>query len=145
MTPEVVQPEDISIHELVDEESAAVRDFILKVMRQLGLETKVEHIGDLLDLDDFYIKPGGAFFVLKSGKSILGTVGVKKNGEDGAEIRRLFVEEEYRGRGLGKKLLEMAEGFCREKGFKKVKVDLDGSVQDAEKLLNANEERVILL
>jgi ribosomal protein S18 acetylase RimI-like enzyme len=35
-------------------------------------------------------------------------------------IYDIFVKEEYRGKGIGKTLLEKAESYCKEKGYSKI-------------------------
>lgn len=62
---------------------------------------------------------GWDFWVL-CGESdkILGCVGLNKN-----ELRGLFVEPEYQGAGIGKKLLEFAESYAKKKGAKKISLD----------------------
>ena len=48
----------------------------------------------------------------------VGSVGFKKYDNECAEVKRLFVKKEYRGKGLSIKLMKMLEERAREKGFK---------------------------
>jgi GNAT superfamily N-acetyltransferase len=41
-------------------------------------------------------------------------------GDPGAEVWGLVVDEAHRGRGIGKRLMEHAEGWARERGFQDV-------------------------
>ena len=70
---------------------------------------------DLYDVEARYINPGGMFWVVLDGQRVVGTAGVTVNGDE-CELHRMYLLAEYRGRGLGRKLLEltMEYGRCHE-------------------------------
>lgn len=43
-----------------------------------------------------------------------------KSSQNEAQLRWFIIDEAYRGRGIGRTMLERALSFCREKGFNKV-------------------------
>lgn len=47
----------------------------------------------------------------------LGSIAVAKSDDEIAQLRFFLLEPEARGKGIGKKLIENALGFCREKGY----------------------------
>lgn len=49
---------------------------------------------------------------------IAGTIGVIGRPAGEAQLRWLLVHPEYRGQGLGRRLLQEALAFCRERGFR---------------------------
>ena len=73
---------------------------------------------DLHSLEDSYGKLGEAFFVAEDGKKIVGTVGVKREDDRVALIRRIFVAPEYRKKKIGLRLLNRAIEFCEEVGYR---------------------------
>lgn len=48
----------------------------------------------------------------------VGSVSFKKYDDECAEVKRVFIKEEYRGRGISNKLMELLEDLARKKGYK---------------------------
>lgn len=48
----------------------------------------------------------------------VGIAGFKKYDDKCAEVKRVFIKQEYRGRGISNKLLELLEKTAREKGYR---------------------------
>lgn len=57
------------------------------------------------------------FFVLRCDDRPAGCVGVQRFGRDYAEIKRMFVRADYRGLGLGKRLLDHLAQHTRQHGI----------------------------
>jgi ribosomal protein S18 acetylase RimI-like enzyme len=51
---------------------------------------------------------------------IIGSIAIVGHSKTEAQLRWFLVHPDYRGLGIGKKLLEDAVGFCRERRFKSV-------------------------
>ena len=48
----------------------------------------------------------------------VGSAGFKKYDDECAEVKRVFIKREYRGKGSSKKLMELLEERARNKGYK---------------------------
>lgn len=48
----------------------------------------------------------------------VGSASFKKYDDESAEVKRVFIKQEYRGRGISNKLMELLEDAAREKGFR---------------------------
>lgn len=48
----------------------------------------------------------------------VGSASLKKYDDECAEVKRVFVKKEYRGRGISNNLMKVLEERAREKGFK---------------------------
>ena len=48
----------------------------------------------------------------------VGSAGFKKYDNECAEVKRVFIKREYRGKGISKKLMELLEERARNKGYK---------------------------
>ena len=70
-------------------------------------------IPDLLDFDAHYVSPRGAFFVVRSADTIVGSVGVERLDRRTAELHRLYLDADRRGRGTGRALVETVLAWCR--------------------------------
>lgn len=47
----------------------------------------------------------------------VGSASFKKYDDECAEVKRVFIKQEYRGRGISNKLMEMLENTAREQGY----------------------------
>lgn len=48
----------------------------------------------------------------------VGSASFKKYDDECAEVKRVFVKQEYRGKGISDKLMALLEGAAREQGFR---------------------------
>ena len=79
-------------------------------------EPRVE-VPDLFDFEAHYAPPRGGFFVVRETNRIVGSVGVERLDEHRAELHRLYLDAEQRGRGTGRALTEAGLAWCRERGI----------------------------
>jgi len=79
---------------------------------------------DIDGIEQAYMRPGSHCWVAEAdcGK-VVAMIGVQHHDAGVGEIRRLRVHPDYRRRGIGKALVEMAIKFCREHNYLKVCLD----------------------
>lgn len=86
---------------------------------------------DVRDITGAYLSDGddgSSFWVAEAdGDGVIGMVGVRREGASMAKMRRLRVHPDWRQRGIGKRLVREALGFCRDRGY--VKVALQAEVE----------------
>jgi putative acetyltransferase len=64
-----------------------------------------------------YVPPrGGLWLAVHDGIGI-GCVALRPLDEDAAEVKRMFVDEAWRGRGVGRALMETLVAVARERGY----------------------------
>jgi GNAT superfamily N-acetyltransferase len=99
----------------------AIVDLIGRVYAEYGFvfNPRVE-VPDLFAFDAHYTPPRGAFFVVRQGDTIVGSVGVERVDADTAELHRLYLDAERRGQGTGRALVEVALAWCRAGGFSRM-------------------------
>ena len=78
-------------------------------------EPRVE-VPDLFDFDAHYAPPRGGFFIVWVANTIVGSVGIERLDERSAELHRLYLDADQRGRGVGRALTEAGLAWCRERG-----------------------------
>ena len=102
-------------------DSVGVKNLILSVLeKEYPFDKTAYKDTDMNDVTGTYSGEGNAFFVAETGGSIVGIVGVKKERDETALLRRLFVDERYREKGIGTSLLKKATDFCRSKSYEEM-------------------------
>lgn len=79
----------------------------------------LEEEGELKDIDDFqqvYEQNNGLFLVVLDDGKLVGTGALKRMDETTAELKRLWLLEEYQGRGIGYRVVMRLFAFARENG-----------------------------
>lgn len=126
----------IQIRRFERQDGKAVKDLIHHVMDGEFQEEKVVFSFDDLDaISESYGQLGEAFFVAEEGKKIVGTIGVKREDDRKALLRRMFVSPEHRKRKIGLELLNRAIEFCEEVGYRELVLKTTSRMADAIELV----------
>lgn len=96
------------------------RDGVVRVVRgvfdEYGFTWDPEgYCRDLCDPEEHYIRPGGMFWAMRDGDEVIGCVGVLHRGRY-SELHRMYLSSVYRGKGLGKQLLDACLNRARARG-----------------------------
>lgn len=86
----------------------------------------------MTDVNDYarvYAPPRGIFLVALDGETVVGTGAIRSLDDDTAELKRLYVLENYQGRGIGYRLMLALFDFVRETGYRRVWLSNDGEAQ----------------
>ena len=111
----------ITIRRYRQGEEAEIKGMITSIMtKEYGDDVAAYPASDIDDLSTSYGGLGEAFFVALDQNKIVGTVGIKKEDDRIALLRRLFVIEPYRSRKIGLELINHALQFCYEVGYDEV-------------------------
>ena len=103
-------------------------DLILPIQRiEFGVPITLEDQPDLLNIDEYYLKPGGGFWGAIENDELIGTIAMLNVGHHTGVIRKMFVKKEFRGKtqgktqgktsGIAQKLIETLIDYSREKGI----------------------------
>ena len=77
--------------------------------------------GELSHLRDIFSEAKrNAFWVVAIDGQIVGMFGIASRSEDSTELRRMYLDRAYRGRGIAQRMLQCAESRARELGFSKL-------------------------
>ena len=74
------------------------------------------------------------FYCLIAGNELVGTVALKKFNDDTVELKALYLDRTFRGKGLGRQLLEKAVTDARRLGYKSIVLDSMSQYEDALRL-----------
>jgi GNAT superfamily N-acetyltransferase len=61
-----------------------------------------------------------AFWVVESANEIVGSFGIERRSASDTELRRMYLDEGYRGSGIAQRMLDCAEAEARSLGFTKM-------------------------
>ena len=89
---------------------------------------------DFLDLRAHYLDNRGEFLVAESDGRIVGMGALQKVNDSTGEIKRMRIEPEFQGKGLGKTILERLMVRAKELGYKKLILDTSTNQIPAQRL-----------
>jgi N-acetylglutamate synthase-like GNAT family acetyltransferase len=79
--------------------------------------------GELLHLSEFFSDAKrNAFWVVDRQRVVVGCFGIESHSETDTELRRMYLDREFRGAGIAKRMLKCAEEQARSLGFRKMLV-----------------------
>jgi putative acetyltransferase len=61
-----------------------------------------------------------AFWVVESANQIVGSFGIESRGVNDTELRRMYLDQGYRGLGIAQRMLDCAQAEARALGFTKM-------------------------
>lgn len=112
---------DYTLREATNADRPAVWTLISSVLRSYGITPNQQTTDkDLADIEANYWDRKGAFFVLLNGEEVIGTVALQHETDARCELCRMYLAPQYRGQGLGRRLLEHSVRAARESGFKEM-------------------------
>lgn len=106
---------------------------VFDVLREYGLKPDPASTdADLVDIKSSYFDRDGTFLVLEEkDDSIIGAYGLYPMEDQTCELRKMYIQKAYRGKGLGKFLLEDALSRARQLGFKTMILETASVLKEA--------------
>ncbi len=119
----------------VSADAPGVVELIGRVYLEYGFVYVPEvEVPDLFRFDRHYTAPHGAFYVVREGRVIVGSVGVERRDDGSAELHRLYLDARLRGRGTGRALVEAALDWCRAQRIPRIILWSDTRFDQAHRL-----------
>ncbi len=109
-----------------------VFQIVKRVLAEYGLATDPEKTdADLKDIRQSYILPGGAFRILECDGRTIGSYGLYASTKESCELRKMYLLPEFRGRGLGKMMMEDALRLAKDLGFVEMTLETNSRLKEA--------------
>ena len=125
----------LTIRKCETDDAKAAKEVIQGVLAlEFPAELQAFPPSDLDDLLSSYGKLGEAFFVASENGKVIGTVGIKREDDRVAFLRRLFVIASHRKKRVGSQLVERAVQFCREVGYDELVFKTTSTMESAIRL-----------
>ena len=98
--------------------------FCENATQEFGVSLEVDEVLQrfMTGIDNFY-PPHGRLYLAEYAGDIAGVGCLKRLGDDLGEIKRMFVQPEYRGKGIGKRILDQLIADARAIGCPKICLD----------------------
>jgi len=89
---------------------------------EFGIPVTIEQQPDLKDIPNFYQKNKGNFWIATGEGRVVGTIGLLDIGNSQGALRKMFVDEMYRGKNhsVGQILLDELLVWAKTSSFKKI-------------------------
>jgi GNAT superfamily N-acetyltransferase len=78
---------------------------------------------ELAELPGAYAEPDGRLLLAYHNGELAGCIALRKIGEGTCEMKRLFVRDVFRGRGVGRSLIETIIRNAKEMGYERMLLD----------------------
>jgi putative acetyltransferase len=110
-----------------------IANLVYDVLKEYNLKPDPEATdADLKDVEHSYFERGGTFYVLEAKDgSIVGAYGLYPAEKKTCELRKMYLHIAYRGKGLGKFLLDSALSEARQLGFKRIILETASVLKEA--------------
>jgi ribosomal protein S18 acetylase RimI-like enzyme len=109
---------------LVPEEIPTVRELFNEYAAWLGIDLCFQGFTEeLASLPGRYARPAGGLWLAVEGQQVAGCIALRPLGEGRCELKRLYVRPAFRGRGVGRLLVERALVVASEVGHRFVCLD----------------------
>ena len=116
------------------------KNLILEYIKWLNTDLCFQNIDDELNyFPDKYKEPEGTFIIAKENNQIVGIIGLKKLENKICEMKRLFVSDSYKGKGIGKRLVEIIIKEAKIKQYEKIRLDTIDTMETALKIYYNND------
>jgi len=119
----------------------AVIELILNIQQnEFGVPVTIADQPDLLDVENFYRKGLGNFWIATENKQLTGTIALIDIGNRQSALRKMFVHKDHRGKekGLGQQLLDHVTGWCRQTGIDEIYLGTFDKLVAAQKFYRKN-------
>jgi putative acetyltransferase len=118
----------ISLHPIKTAEIEGAKTVMDQVFQGLWgmtfveIQAQYDPFQDLADIQTHYFANKGVFLVLAEDDRVIGTGGLSRFDDETALIKRVWLLKEYRGRGLGRMMVQALLEFARSMGYRRIRL-----------------------
>ena len=103
---------------------AQVRELFLEYTQSLGFSLCFQNFDqELSELPGSYAPPGGRLLLAGYDGEVAGCIALHKLEADICEMKRLYVRPQFRGKGLGRILIDRVIAEARQMGYQRMRLD----------------------
>jgi len=115
-----------------DTEYAVARKISKDYVEWLNMDLTFQGIeNEFSEFRSIYSPPGGAYLLAFSDKQAAGGVGLRKFEADICEMKRLYVYDRFKSKGIGKALCNQLIQLAKHLGYARMRLDTIGRLEAA--------------
>jgi GNAT superfamily N-acetyltransferase len=121
-----------------EQEFNDAKNLFQQYAQSLNIDLSFQNFDDELNtIDKQYKKPAGALLLAYKDGLAIGCAGIRQLDKDTAELKRMFVQPEYRQFKIGKKILELAIDIAKDIKYKRIRLDTLPTMTQAQNLYHS--------
>lgn len=106
------------------EDYQEAKKLIDKYVAFLGMDLEFQDFSEEMEsLKEMYGPPGGCMILAKEDEKYIGCIGLRPLDDKFAELKRMYVDDNYRGQGIGDLLLSSFIKKSRDLGYEGIRLD----------------------
>ncbi|MFA6493008.1 MAG: GNAT family N-acetyltransferase [Patescibacteria group bacterium] len=108
----------MKIIEFDPEYAQEIYDFVMDIkVNDLGWK---KDAFELHDIKNNYLSRNGNFWIALEADKIIGTLALKDMGNNQGYLKRMYIDQEYRGKGLAQAMINILLKYAKEKRFEEI-------------------------
>ncbi len=116
-------------------EEETVINIVEETLLSYGLLIDLEKTDvDLLDIEKYYFKNNGWFAVIEFDGNIVGSYGLFRIDDSSCELRKMYLQQGFQGKGIGHLMMNNAIEKAKELGYSSVMLETNRLLDRAIKL-----------
>ncbi len=131
--------QELSIREATNSDADAIKGLVFDVLTEYGITPSPEATdADLDDIERRYLRAGGTLRVITTASgTVVGCGGLLPISAEEIELRKMYLRPEFRGRGLGRLLLDQLVDYAKQLPASRITLETAAVLKEAIGLYSA--------
>jgi putative acetyltransferase len=114
------------------EEYEAAKKLFTEYATWLNIDLCFQNFGKELDeIEKMYAANNGGIFLCVDNNNYIGCSAIRKIDENACELKRMWVQQNYQGKGIGEELLKKCIDLAKNLNYKTIRLDTLSRLQPA--------------
>ena len=111
------------------------KELFLEYATSLNIDLSFQNFAKEIEtISEQYNEPRGALIIVYENENPVGCVGIRELEKSIAELKRMYIKSEFRGKKIGNRLMEMSLKKAFDLGYCKIRLDTLPEMKNAQTL-----------